>query len=89
VSLSAPRPIDPNAPFLHAQTARAEDEATIESLVASGRFVPATPYRVTQYPSRPGDRMLPADHPLVIEARPDGLDDSPAPPFGRTRLRSN
>lgn len=87
VSLSIPRPTDPAAPFLHAQTARAEDGATIESLLAAGRIVPGSGYKVTQNPSRPGDRLVPADHPLIVEDRPAELDEAPAPRFGRVNSR--
>jgi len=89
IALAPPHPIDPEAPFLHAQTARAEDGVVIDSLLAAGRIILATGYKVMQNPSRPGDRLLPADHPLVVEDRPPELDETPAPPFGRARLRWN
>lgn len=87
VALSPPRPMDPAAPFLHAQTARAEDGVVIEALLAAGRLVPGSAYKVTQGASRPGDRLVPADHPLIVEDRPAELDEAPAPPFGRGRPR--
>ena len=89
IALAPPHPIDPEAPFLHAQTARAEDGAAIESLLAAGLIVPGSASKVTQNPSRPGDRLVPADHPLIIDDRPAELDETPAPPFGRAKLRWN
>ena len=89
VSLSLPRSTDPEVPFLHAQTARAENGAAIESLLAAGRIVPGSAHKVTQNPSRPGDRLVPADHPLIVEDRPVELDVAPAPRFGRVNSRWN
>ena len=89
VSLSLPRPTDPAAPFLHAQTSRTEDGRAIESLLAGGRILPGSAYKVTQNPSRPGDGFVPADHPLIVEDRPADLDEAPAPRFGRANSRWN
>jgi hypothetical protein len=85
VSLSPPHPIDRQNPFLHAQTVRSGDEVLLESLIQSGDLVQVHGYRVMHHPSRPSDRLVAADHPLVVEERPQELDDTPVRPVWRAR----
>ena len=80
VILSSPRPIDPQTAFEYARVSREDDLAIIETLLASGALRPVKGYRLSQKPSRPGDRVLTSDHPLVVEELPDEIDATPDVP---------
>jgi len=85
LSLSTPHPIDPANPFQHAQIVRTGDEACLDALIAEGALVQVHGYRVIHHPSRPSDRVVAADHPLVVDERPAELDDTPVRPAWRAR----
>lgn len=86
VVLSPPQPIVAETAFGHAQVARAGDNAAIDALIASGALIPVRGYRVMHHPSRPGDRLVPADHALVVEDRPEEFDELPAMQNRRARF---
>ncbi len=75
IALCPPTPIEPATAFHHAQAVRDADAARVEELVASGALVPAPGRRPEGPPSRPGDRLLPPDHALVVDERPVALDE--------------
>jgi hypothetical protein len=78
IALCAPKPLQPETAFLHAQAVRDEDAAEIDRLLADGAIVAAESRRPAGPPSRPGERIVGADHPLVVEEKPDDLDERPA-----------
>lgn len=80
ITLSAPRPIEPETAFAHAQAMRDADSARIDQLLAAGDIVEVEGRRPKGQSSRPGDRLLPATHALVVDERPSGIDAMPAYP---------
>ncbi|BBK41692.1 hypothetical protein STVA_17120 [Allostella vacuolata] len=80
ILLTPPEPLAPETAFVHAQTAQARDTARVAELVAEGKLIEVVGRRPKTPPSRPGDTLLPEDHPLVVDQRPDVLDETPAFP---------
>ncbi|MCC7275223.1 MAG: hypothetical protein IT561_21325 [Alphaproteobacteria bacterium] len=79
VALSEPQEATPETAFLGAQSIRERDAARVAELIASGDLVEGTGLRLRGPPSRPGDRLLPAGHPLIVDERPADID-APTPP---------
>jgi hypothetical protein len=79
IALCPPKPIEPTTAFQHAQTVRDEDAAQIERWLAGGKIVQVEGRRPGGPPSRPADRLVPADHPLVVDERPAEIDALSAP----------
>jgi hypothetical protein len=86
IALGTPHPLEAASAFIHAQAVRQDDGKRIEELIASGALVEASPKRLKGPPSRPTDRILPADHPLIVEVPPAGLGQEAPSPFLRRRL---
>jgi hypothetical protein len=70
VLLAEPQPLAPATAFTHAELAIKADHAVVEKLIADGKLAEATPRRPKGLPSRPSDRVLGEDHPLVIDELP-------------------
>jgi hypothetical protein len=87
ITLCPPTPIEPGTAFQHAQATRDADAARVEALVAAGVLVPVTGRRPGGPPSRPADRLVPADHALVIDSPPSGIDEPAAPRRGFSARR--
>ncbi|MGE0718562.1 MAG: hypothetical protein AB7P02_24150 [Alphaproteobacteria bacterium] len=80
VALTEPLPATPETAFLGAQSIRERDAARLTELIASGDLVEATGLRLRGPPSRPGDRLVPPEHPLIVDERPQDIDAPSAPP---------
>lgn len=80
ITLSAPAPLTAQTAFASAQARRDADEARIEALIAAGSLVEVEGRRPKGNSSRPGDRLVPATHALVVEERPSGIDTMPTMP---------
>jgi hypothetical protein len=80
ITLCQPMPIEPATAFHHAQAMREADAARVEELVAAGVLVPITGRRPDGPPSRPADRLVPAEHELVSDKRPPEPDGMAAAP---------
>ncbi len=80
ILLSPPEALSPDTAFIHAQAAQARDVARVAELMAEGKLIEVVGRRPKTPPSRPGDTLLPEDHPLVVDERPEVLDETPAFP---------
>jgi hypothetical protein len=80
ILLCPPEPLSPDTAFVHAQSSQARDTARVAELVAADRLIEVVGRRPKTPPSRPGDTLLPEDHPLVVEERPEELNETPAFP---------
>ena len=80
ILLCPPEPLTPETAFVHAQLAQSRDVARVAELMAADRLIEVVGRRPKTPPSRPGDTLLPEDHPLVVDERPDDLDETPAFP---------
>jgi hypothetical protein len=87
IALCPPAPIDSATAFQHAQVMREADAARIEELVASGALIPVAGRKPDGPPSRPADRLVPADHALVIDTPPPELERAAAAPRRTAGLR--
>jgi hypothetical protein len=90
ILLAEPQPLESATAFTHADRAIRADRDVAERLLAEGVLVEATSARRPKgMPSRPSDRLLADDHPLVVETLPEGLslvDENP-PQRGQWRRR--
>jgi hypothetical protein len=81
ILLAEPQPLESSTAFTHADRAIRADREVAERLLAEGILVEATSARRPKgMPSRPSDRLLADDHPLVVETLPEGLtlvDENP------------
>ena len=85
VLLAEPQPLEPGTAFTHQELAIKADRSVAERLLAEGKLAEATPRRPKGMPSRPSDRMLAADHPIVVDKLPKGMspeDDTALPGRG-------
>jgi hypothetical protein len=73
VLLAEPRALDAATAFIHAELAIKADRARAEQLLAEGKLAEASPRRPKGPPSRPADRMLADEHPLIVETLSEGL----------------
>jgi len=74
IALCPPEPLQAATAFLHAQGVRLRDAAKVVELLAQGDIVEIVGRRPTAPASRPGDRLLPEGHALVVEEAPAGMD---------------
>jgi hypothetical protein len=77
IVLCPPKALAPETAFSHALASRTGDEARIEELLAAGDIVQVEGRRPRGQSSRPAERLVPGSHPLVVEERPNGIDDLP------------
>lgn len=80
IALCLPEPLEPGTAFVHAQAVRQKDAERITQLLAQGDIVEVPGKKPTYPASRPGDRLLPQDHALVVDEPPPGIDQWVAPP---------
>jgi hypothetical protein len=73
ILLAEPQPLDPATAFTHQELAIKADRTVAERLLAEGKLAEATPRRPKGMPTRPSDRMLEADHPIVVDKLPKGM----------------
>jgi hypothetical protein len=81
ILLAEPQPLDPATAFTHQELAIKADRTVAERLLAEGKVAEATPRRPKGMPSRPSDRMLDDEHPIVVDKLPKGIspeDDAAA-----------
>jgi hypothetical protein len=93
ILLAAPQPLEKDTAFTHAERAIKADRDVAERLLAEGKLTGATTARRPKgVPSRPSDRMLADDHPLVLETLPAGMtlvdENAPTRPQGRWQRRA-
>lgn len=73
ILLAEPRPLEPETAFNHAEIALKADHDAAERLLAEGALAEATPQRLKGPPARYTERVLAADHPLVVDEPPESL----------------
>jgi hypothetical protein len=93
ILLAEPQAMDAATAFQHADRAIKADREIADQLLAEGKLTDAvTARRPKGMPSRPSDRMLADDHPLVVDTLPKGftLRDETIPPraSGQWRRRA-
>jgi hypothetical protein len=90
IQLAEPIPLETTTAFTHAERVIKADRELTDKLVADGVLVEATTAkRPKGMPTRPAERMLPDDHPLVVDELPDGfsLSDGKPPQRGAGNWR--
>ena len=81
IQLSVPRPLEVATAFGHADAVLHEDRKILDDLLAAGSVIEVPARRLKIISSQSPDTVLAENHPLVVTARPHGLDeDQPALP---------
>lgn len=88
ILLAEPQPLESTTAFTHADRAIRADREIAERLLAEGVLTEATTARRPKgMPSRPSDRLLGDDHPLVVETLPEGMSLVDENPPARSQWR--
>lgn len=72
IALAEPTPLSTDTALIHADLAIKADQAEAERLIGAGSLIEALPRRPKYPPARPADTLFAADHPLIVDALPQG-----------------